>query len=191
VPVVVDAAAEDLILREIVATGADLVTCSSHKFLCGTTAGLVCGRADLVRATYAQNRGIGRGMKVGKEGILGLMAALEYRMAQDLPAWTREQDAKVARILTLLEGAPGLRLSVEPDPTGAPFSRVRVDVSPAGGHSARSLCLAMEEGDPTIKLRAHHVDEGYFLIDAVDLNDEEIALVCARLREITGSGSRQ
>jgi hypothetical protein len=44
----------------------------------------------------------------------------------------------------------------------------------------------MEEGDPTIKLRAHHVDEGYFLIDAVDLDDEEIELVCGRLRAVLG-----
>ena len=44
---------------------------SAHKFLGGPTAGIVAGRKDLVRAAFLQNHGIGRGMKVGKEGIVG------------------------------------------------------------------------------------------------------------------------
>ena len=70
VPVIVDAASE-YDLRGFLAAGADLVVYSAHKFLGGPTAGLVAGRKELVRAAYLQNHGIGRGMKVGKEEIIG------------------------------------------------------------------------------------------------------------------------
>ena len=52
VPVVVDAASE-YDLRGFLAAGADLVCYSAHKFLGGPTAGIVTGRKDLVRATFA------------------------------------------------------------------------------------------------------------------------------------------
>ncbi len=69
VPVVVDAASE-YDLRGFVEKGADIVVYSAHKFLGGPTAGIVAGSKELVRATFLQNAGIGRGMKVGKEGHL-------------------------------------------------------------------------------------------------------------------------
>ena len=51
VPVVVDAASE-YDLRGFLASGADLVVYSAHKFLGGPTAGIVAGRKSLVRATF-------------------------------------------------------------------------------------------------------------------------------------------
>ena len=86
VPVIVDAASE-YDLRGFLAAGADLALYSSHKFLGGPTGGIVAGRKDLVRAAYLQNGGIGRGMKVGKEGIAGTIAALQ--------AWERRDHAAV------------------------------------------------------------------------------------------------
>ena len=79
---IVDAAAE-YDLRGFLEQGADLVIYSGHKFLGGPTSGLIAGRKDLVRSAYLQNIGIGRGMKVGKEGIVGVMAALEAWRARD------------------------------------------------------------------------------------------------------------
>ena len=76
VPVIVDAASE-YDLKGFLAKGAALAIYSAHKFLGGPTAGIVAGRKELVRATYLQNSGIGRGMKVGKESIAGTMAALQ------------------------------------------------------------------------------------------------------------------
>jgi L-seryl-tRNA(Ser) seleniumtransferase len=76
VPVIVDAASE-YDLRGFLARGADLVVYSGHKFLGGPTSGIVAGSRALVHAAALQNRGIGRGMKVGKESIAGVMAALQ------------------------------------------------------------------------------------------------------------------
>jgi len=76
VVVIVDAASE-YDLRKFLAAGADIALYSGHKFLSGPTSGLVAGKKQLVRQAYLQNIGIGRGMKVGKESIYGVMAALE------------------------------------------------------------------------------------------------------------------
>lgn len=185
VPVIVDGAAQDQRLRELIDQGADLVLTSAHKYLCSTTAGVVAGRKDLVDAVSLQNRGIGRPMKAGKEAIIGAMAALEYREKQDLLAWTAEQDRKVQLILDRLANIPGLELSVDPDPNGCPFSRARLTLRPPKTQfTAASLRNQLAKGNPTIVLRAHHVDEGYVNIDAIEMTDEEIELTCQRIREV-------
>ena len=83
IPVIVDAAAQCFNLNKMISAGADLVICSGHKYLSGTVSGLVCGKEDLIKAVVLQNFGIGRTMKVGKEGIFGLLAAIEYRSKID------------------------------------------------------------------------------------------------------------
>ena len=113
VPVIVDGAAQSFVIKEILGAGADLVVCSGHKYLSGTTAGVVCGREDLVRAVNLQSRGIGRPMKVGKEGIVGAMAALEYRMRLDVAGWEAEQNRKMDRVMARLDGIAGIGLSVD------------------------------------------------------------------------------
>lgn len=185
VPVIVDGAAQDQRLRELIATGADIVLTSAHKYLCSTTGGIVCGRKDLVDAVYLQNRGIGRPMKAGKEAIIGAMAALEYRSKQDVATWTAEQDRKMHLVLESLTGIDGLTLSIDPDPNGCPFSRARLTLdSAASGYSAAALRDALEDGDPTIVVRAHHSDEGYINIDAIEMTDDEIEFTCTRVREL-------
>ncbi len=187
VPVIVDGAAQDLRLRELIGYGADIVIVSGHKFLRSPTAGVVAGRKDLIDAVYLQNRGIGRGMKAGKEAIIGAMAALKYRMNQSIPDWTAEQDRKVGRIVEQLAGIDGLVLNVDPDPNGCPYSRTRLTPDPeVTGHTAASLAAALEEGDPTVVPRAHHVDEGYFYLDGIDLTDEDIDFACQKVRKILG-----
>ncbi|MCH8828799.1 MAG: aminotransferase class V-fold PLP-dependent enzyme, partial [Planctomycetes bacterium] len=185
VPVIVDAAAQDQRLKELIGYGCDLVITSAHKYLCSTTGGVVAGRRDLIEAVDLQNRGIGRGMKAGKEAILGAMAALEYRMDQDLAAWTAEQDRKVQLILDGLSDVPGLALSVDADPNGCPFSRARLTPdAKQTGHSAMSLTSALAEGNPTVVARAHHAQDGYIHLDAIEMTDEEIKYVCDKIRKI-------
>ncbi|MCP4816204.1 MAG: aminotransferase class V-fold PLP-dependent enzyme [Planctomycetaceae bacterium] len=190
VPVIVDGAAQDLRFQELIGYGSDLVIASAHKFLCSTTAGVVAGRRELVEAVYLQNRGIGRGMKAGKEAIFGAMAALEYRMQQDVGAWTAEQDRRVALIISLLQDIPGLSLGIDPDPNGCPFSRARLAPDEqVTGHTARSLTTALAEGDPTVVARAHHAEEGYIYLDAVEMPDKDIQYACQKVRTILGGAT--
>ena len=185
VPVLVDGAAQDQRLTELIDAGADIVLTSAHKYLCSTTAGIVAGRRDLIDAVLLQNRGIGRPMKAGKEAIIGAMAALEFRSKQDLSAWTAEQDRKVQLVLESLRDIPGLTLSVDPDPNGCPFSRARLSLDHrTAGCSASRLNQILAEENPAIMMRAHHAEEGYLNLDAIELTDEEIIFACRRIREL-------
>jgi L-seryl-tRNA(Ser) seleniumtransferase len=186
VPVVVDAAAEEQMLPDLIAAGADLVVVSGHKHFRAPTSGVMAGRLDLIRAAYAQNRGIGRGMKVGKEGIVGLIAALRAWQAGYHEAQQAAEKARVRRLVERLDGLPGIRaaaLWAEPDPY--PTARARVDVDPDGtGLNAMALNIMLAQGDPTIKTRAHHVEEGYFLLDPFCLSDEDVEIICDRVTEV-------
>ncbi|WP_428072170.1 DgaE family pyridoxal phosphate-dependent ammonia lyase, partial [Citrobacter koseri] len=81
-PLIVDAAAEED-LQCYYRVGADLVIYSGAKAIEGPTSGLVIGKTQYVEWVKRQTAGIGRAMKVGKEGILGLTCAIElYLNAQ-------------------------------------------------------------------------------------------------------------
>lgn len=183
VPVIVDAASE-YDLKGFLADGADVVVYSSHKFLGGPTGGIVAGRKDLVRAAFLQNIGIGRGMKVGKEGIAGTIAALK--------AWERRDHdgvrAREQRALELwkigLAARPGITATLVADPTGNPLDRLQVNVDPGAAHiTAWDLADALAAGNPPVIVRDHEVEHGYFFMDPCNLHPDQEHQVMARLNE--------
>ncbi|MCH2362565.1 MAG: aminotransferase class V-fold PLP-dependent enzyme [Pirellulales bacterium] len=187
-PVILDAAAQDQRLSSLIDIGCDLVITSAHKYLCSTTGGILAGRKELIDAVLLQNRGIGRGMKAGKEAIIGAMAALQFRMSEDVEAWTMEQDRKAGLVVSLLSGIDGLELQIDPDPNGCPFSRARLTLTPAiCGVDVFQLTEQMANNTPSIVLRAHHANEGFIYIDAIEMNDDQIELTCNRIRGILTS----
>ena len=180
VPVVVDAASE-YDLKGFLAKGADVAIYSGHKFLGGPTTGLVAGRKDLVRAAYLQNRGIGRGMKVGKESIVGVMAALEAWETRDHAGIRQRERAALDLWLDALRGLPGIEAVIVPDPTGNPLDRLQVSVLPASGFTAASLAAALAAGDPPVIVRDHEVERGHFFLDPCNLHPGEAETVAGRL----------
>jgi D-glucosaminate-6-phosphate ammonia-lyase len=188
VPVIVDAASE-YDLKEFLAQGADIAIYSGHKFLGGPTSGIIAGRKDLVRAAYLQNFGIGRGMKVGKESIVGLIAALEAWEKRDHAAVRAREDRHLALWRASLEGRPGIRAEILPDPTANPLDRLRVHVDPAAaGVSAWDLASALAAGDPPVIVRDHHAENGFFDLDPCNLHDGEAEIVADRLAETLARG---
>lgn len=187
IPVIIDGAAQDHQIDRMVASGADLIVLSSQKYLSGPTASVICGRKDLVKAIYLQNRGIGRTMKVGKEGIVGTMAALSERMATDLSEWEAEQRAKAEFLTGLLQDLPGIHSFVEKDLVGQPVHRVKLIVdADTCGFDAEQICQLLQASSPSIKPRAHHTDEGWFYLEPVHVSEDEMRLVADRLSEIVG-----
>lgn len=86
IPVLVDAAAEILTIPNIhLQRGADVVVYSGGKAICGPQcAGLILGRKDILMSAWqasSPHHGPGRDNKVGREEMIGMLAAVE--------AWTK------------------------------------------------------------------------------------------------------
>src|SRR5437899_1111706 len=90
--------------------GFDLVTFSGGKGLRGPQCtGLLLGRKDLIDAAKKNNspnsNTIGRGMKVAKEEIVGLVAAVDWFLKQDdaaIEAQCRQRADRIAKHLTAI-----------------------------------------------------------------------------------------
>ena len=190
VPVVVDAAAE-YGWRDMLATGADLVLFSVQKALGGPTAGVIAGKRHLVRAAYAQSRGIGRPMKAGKEAVVGTIAALHRWMALD-HAGIRQSVARSAdHVAQRLSGIPGMRASVVPDETGNPFTRVHLLIDSArAGFSAHGLDAELSRRQPRLILRSLQADCGILQIDVRRLDAVGLDDLCDRILAALDSARR-
>jgi uncharacterized pyridoxal phosphate-dependent enzyme len=183
VPVIVDAASE-YDLRSFLEQGADIVLYSGHKFLGGPTSGIVAGRKDLVRNAFLQNMGIGRGMKVGKESVFGLMAALEAWEKRDHDGIRARETGYLHLWRDTLENRPGVTALIEPDPTGNPLDRLRVIVSAREAHiTAWDLAAALARGTPPVIVRDHEVEHHYFYLDPCNLHPGQETIVANRLAE--------
>jgi L-seryl-tRNA(Ser) seleniumtransferase len=181
VPVIVDAAAE-YGWRGILAAGADLVLFSAQKAVGGPTAGIIAGKRDLVRASYAQQRGIGRPMKAGKESVVGAIAALRRWMALDHAAVSRAIDARAAELARRLSRLPGVTASRVADETGNPFSRVHLTVDPPlAGFSAQGLDMALSRMRPRLIVRSLLADRGVLQIDVRRLEPDGLDFVSDRI----------
>ena len=148
---------------------------------------LLAGRADLVHAAREQNRGIGRGMKVGKESIAGVMAAMQAWQTRDVVAIRARENSVLALWQTALQNTDGLACERIEDPTGNPLQRLRVRPQPASGWSARTLADALAQADPAVMVRDYQTDLGYFDLDPCNLHPGEERVVAQQLRALLGS----
>ncbi|MBY5326850.1 aminotransferase class V-fold PLP-dependent enzyme [Rhizobium leguminosarum] len=183
VPVIVDAASE-YDLKIFLEQGADIALYSGHKFLGGPTSGIVAGKKELVRHAFLQNMGIGRGMKVGKESIFGVMAALEAWENRDHVGIRERETSYLHLWKRTLDGRPGLTALIEPDPTNNPLDRLRLIVDPEQAHiTAWDLADALAKGSPPIIVRDHEVEHRYFYLDPCNLHPGEETIVAERLAQ--------
>lgn len=184
IPVIVDAAAE-YNFANFISRGADLVTCSGHKFLFGPTSGLIAGKRDLVEACHLHKLGIGRAMKVGKEGIVGLIAALKAWENRDLEREHEETCVKAKKVCNQLEEVNGINAIPVEDPTGNPVTRVQVNVNTKeAGIDAFILANELKEAKIPIITRSHHAEEGYFQLEMRFINDNNIDYICTEIKTI-------
>lgn len=190
VPVLVDAAAEIPVKpNPYLSRGADLVAYSGGKFMSGPQcSGLLLGRKDLVRAAWinsAPHHAFGRAMKVGKEEIMGLLAAVETLMnKRDIQTERRTWESWFAHISEKISRVPGVRTKMLPPPDTNPHPILGVEWDPDRiGLTAGELHRLLLEGEPRIMSQA--AGEGRsFPIRAAGMKPGDYKLVAERLYEI-------
>jgi L-seryl-tRNA(Ser) seleniumtransferase len=194
VPVIVDAAAEVppmSNLTRFIKEGADLVMFSGGKGIGGPQgAGLLAGRKDLIEAAFENNlnlhsprAGVGRGMKVTKEELVGMVAALELYLESDEAAVIAGWQKKAEYLHSRLQGIPGLRVVVEP------FSDKRQGPQPViyferdwKGPSPAEIRKRLLEKDPPIYVGGGGYGDEINLV-MVNVQDGEEQVIADRLLE--------
>ena len=191
VPVIVDAAAQlppRSNLTEIVGLGADLVVFSGGKGIRGPQAtGLVLGKPELVAAARlngSPQSAVGRGMKVGKEEIMGLLTAVELYLAQDetaeLTAW-EQQMRTVAAAADNIAGVSGAVRRKNDGPSWDIVPHAQISFSGDDGNRTADVARALRAGEPSIDVRQN---EDGLLISPMTLQPGEAAIVADRLRAV-------
>lgn len=160
VPVIVDAAAQlppvDNLWDFTVNHGADLALFSGGKAVRGPQAsGLMVGRRELIEAARANgspNQRLARAMKVGKEEIAGLVAAVRRFVGLDHAELSLQWYEVCREWATALDAQPGVRAVVEKtNSAGQPVPRVQVMVDSAiVGRGRDVLVDALRNGDPGV-----------------------------------------
>ena len=191
VPVVVDAASylpPRANLRRFIEEGADMVQFSGGKAVRGPQGtGILARRADLIEAAYANaspHQFIGRGMKVAKEEIVGLLEALRIFVDEDEDAETRRLTEMCQQVVDALIEAPGLEVSVEHDEWDylIPHAVIRF-TRDWRGPSRDEVDHAMAAGDPPIYM--HNIfNPDELAVDPINLDERELEIVIRHLREV-------
>src|SRR6201994_4659230 len=138
--------------------GVDLYCFSGGKGLRGPQcAGILLGRKTLIEAALANcspwEGAVCRPMKVGKEEIIGMLAAIEYWSHADLDALNKEWRSRVERIAKLVETVPGVttNITIPQGSNSFPTLTVKWDEKQFGLTLAQ-CAQELREGEPRIEV---------------------------------------
>jgi len=191
VPVLVDAAGEVFPLdymKSYPRSGADLIGYGSKYFGGPNSAGILCGRKDLIEAAAQQgfigfestgSRSFGRPLKLDRQEIFAVVVALQEWFSQDHDARLRSYDRMVRSMAERLQGIAGITTTPQPGGSG-PATRLEVTIQPRlTGLNAESVAKALRDGNPSIRV----VQRGDLLainVHTVTPGDEDV--IAERLR---------
>ncbi len=187
--------------------GFDLVAFSGGKGIRGPqNAGLLLGRKELIESAAANanpfSDSIGRGMKVSKEQIVGMVAAVDWLLARTDEDMEAEFRRRALRIADLLADIPTLHseICVPPVANHVPHLILRYD--PARMRiPASQVAEELRNGNPSIELHPATGSErapmgwaglpsgaGTIVVGVWTLEPGEEEIVGRRLREALGRG---
>jgi L-seryl-tRNA(Ser) seleniumtransferase len=185
VPVIVDGAAQlppANNLWNFTKMGADLAIFSGGKDLRGPQpTGLILGRRELIEACALNanpNHSIGRPMKVGKEEMVGLLAAVQRYITMDHEARAEQCEQIVAYWNEALNTIPGLCARRDfPNEAGQPLGWTLVTVEAnVIGLSRDEIVKRLAEGDPAVAVAPSGQDGIHLNPMTLEPGEEKIVL---------------
>jgi L-seryl-tRNA(Ser) seleniumtransferase len=175
-------------LAKYLKMGFDLVTFSGGKGIRGPqSAGLLLGRRDLIEAarlnTSPNSDTIGRGMKVNKEEMLGMMAAVEVYVKKDHAAEWREWERRVKTVADTISALPSVKTEtfVPEIANAVPHLRITWDEAALKISPAEAI-KRLREGEPAIELRPG--SKGCIEVAVWMLQPGEAQIVARRIRQV-------
>lgn len=197
-------------LTRYIREGANLVAFSGGKAIRGPqSSGILAGDRDLIRSAALQmlptgvhegiwdpprslietedlpgmpRHGIGRGMKVGKEEIVGLVRALELFLEEDEDAMLTECNTRARHIADRLSENDLLDVRLtDPGDTTAQSTVIAELDETAAGTTALELVRLLHGEDPRVFVGEGHVDDGVITINTQHLTDAQADYVVDRI----------
>jgi L-seryl-tRNA(Ser) seleniumtransferase len=174
--------------------GFDLVAFSGGKGICGPqSSGMLLGRKDLIEAARLNappnGNTVGRGMKVNKEEMLGLLVALELFLQRDHARERREYDRRAEAIRAAAVAVPGVKAEVFVPEIANNVPHIRVSWEGADDAAASAVVKAMKDGEPSIGIRS---EASALVLGVWMMKPGEEKVVARRLREVLAArGAKQ
>lgn len=178
--------------------GFDLVTFSGGKGIRGPqSAGLLLGRKDLIEAARLNcspnSDSIGRGMKVNKEEMIGMMVAVEMYLKRDAAAEWKEWERRAKLITDSVAKVPTMKAEVHVPPIANHVPTVRLTWEKAAlPILADDVRKRLREGKPSIEIapgsspaKAEKQEIG---VGVWQMQPGEAEIVARRMREVFNGG---
>lgn len=191
VPLIVDAAAQIPPVSNLwrfTEMGADLAIFSGGKGLRGPqSSGLIVGRKDLIEGcafNACPRPFIGRPMKVGKEELVGLMAAVRWYLDLDHDALMQRYEDEVAAVVAALAALPHVTAHRDfPSEAGQPMPRAEIVLDEEKlGLTRDDVLDALRTGEPSIILST--AGGHGFYVNPQTLEPGEVYTIIRRIEEI-------
>lgn len=157
---------------------------SGTKALEGPTSGIVLGKKDFINSLKQQDKGIGRVLKVGKENILGLNAAVD-QYEGELQTSIDQQKKQLKVFNKKMREINGLTCNYKLDDAGRNIIRSQIKINPTITKiTANSIIDGLKENDPCIYVRGYYVNDNIIEIDARDLTDDNLDEIYKCIKKI-------
>ena len=195
VPVIVDAAGQVYptnLLSDYAKMGADLVAYGAKYFGAVNSSGMLTGRKDLVDVARKHSsigfesegiRSIGRGMKIDRQEVIAVYAALREWLTMNHEDRFAVYEARITTLSGGLAGVSGITMGGYPSDGPAEGLRIAVDAD-AAGKSAADVVAELQAGNPSIWVRYTDEDPDAFIVRMGTLKEGGETTIAERLREI-------
>ena len=177
-------------LSRLVHFGFDLAAFSGGKGLRGPySAGLLLGRRDLVEAARLNSSPnddtIGRGMKVSKEELLGMMIAVEVSLKHDFQKELLTKRKWLEKIGQEMDSIPGIKTEIVVNALEGNQPHLRLTWDESVVRISRTEAIrALKEGEPSVEVCLLELTKGKFELTAWMIEEGEVKIVSKRLKEV-------